>query len=145
MAVYVGEPELKQFHETGFSTLEFLAPGGAMYSDEVTETLSVGANTVTATGTWESEPDIEILLNAIRSEVSVTINDKTVTVKRLTGTWPSGTKIKVVTESRSVYVNDVLVNSAVLLASRYGALRPGVNSISLVGGGGTLKYYPRWL
>ena len=145
MAVYVGEPELKQFHETGFATLEFLAPGGAMYSDEVTETLSAGANTVTATGTWESEPEIEILLNAIRSEVSATVNGKTVTAKRLTGTWPSGTKIKFVTESRSVYVNGVLDNSVVLLASRYGVLKPGGNNISLVGGGGTLKYFPRWL
>lgn len=145
MAVYHGSPDLDQLYETGFATLDFMAPGGAMYSDEVTVSLAAGANSVTIDGTYESEPVVEILLNAIRSEVSVTINGKTVTVKRLTGTWPSGTKIKVVTESRSVYVNDVLDNSAVLLASRYGVLKPGANNISLVGGGGTLKYYPRWL
>ena len=142
MAVYVGEPDLAQFHETGFATLEFLAPAGTMYSDEVTEQLSVGENTVTVQGTYETTPVVTVTLADERSSVSVSVNNKTVTV---TGLWPAGTVLRFDGDARAVWVNDARFSGVTLVGSRYGVLLPGSNLITVDGGAAELKYFPRWL
>lgn len=142
LAVYVGEPDLAQFHETGFATLEFLAPAGTMYSDEVTEQLSVGENTVTVQGTYETTPVVTVTLADERSSVSVSVNNKTVTV---TGLWPAGTVLRFDGDARAVWVNDARFSGVTLVGSRYGVLLPGSNLITVDGGAAELKYFPRWL
>lgn len=145
MALYQGSPDLEQFYDTGFATLEFLAPGGAMYSDEVTAPLADGASVLAAQGTYESSPVIELSLAGAVVEASAMINGQRVMLRSYSGAWPIGTVIEIDMDARLVRINGEPAQGAIQIGSRFGKLLPGSNQVVLVGGPGEIRYFPRWL
>lgn len=138
MAMLSDPGELTTLWHTGAADIEFTAFDPIAYGQERDDDLKAGTTMVFAEGTWETWPTLVLVSEGGQVSVSDALGHK-LTVEQAPG---AGSAVVVDMHGRTTTVDGQA--APLVLGSKYFALQPGRNDLTVTGAHGTISWQERW-